>query len=154
MREADRDEELAVVGVAQLERLVLAVGGRVAAEVDRDVVDGPARGAHELRLTGLELEVEGADSAPLRAGVVVLHELGVDAELAIVAAAIGLEEEPTRVGEDCGLDQHESLEARLEALESQVSSEAPARTGARSTRGTRPSGSAPTTRSCPGTTRP
>ena len=79
VREADRHEQLAVVLVAQLERLVLAVGGGVAAQVDRHVVDRAARRAHQLRLAGLELEVEGADRASLRARVVVLDELDVDA---------------------------------------------------------------------------
>ena len=81
MREADRDEELAVGVVVELVALPLAVGRRVAAQVDGDVPDPAARAAHQLRLAGLGLEVEAAEGPLARAGVVVLDELDVDAEL-------------------------------------------------------------------------
>ena len=41
VREADRDVELAVVLVVELVALPLAVGGRVAPQIDRDVPDPP-----------------------------------------------------------------------------------------------------------------
>ena len=77
VRKPDRDEDLLRVLVAQLEGLVPAVGRGSLAQVDGDVVDRAARDPDQLRLAGTELEVERPDRPAHRAGVVVLHELGV-----------------------------------------------------------------------------
>ena len=63
--EADRDEELAVLGVVEQVRLPLAVGRRAAPQVDGDVEDLAARTADQLRLSRLGLEVDAAQR-PLR----------------------------------------------------------------------------------------
>ena len=60
---ADRDEELAVELVVEHVALPLAVGRRVAAQVDGDVEDLAARAADQLRLPGLGLEVQAAQRA-------------------------------------------------------------------------------------------
>ena len=61
--EAGGDEELAVVGVAELVALPSLVGGGVPAQVDGDVPDRPAHAAHELRLARAGLEVDAAEDA-------------------------------------------------------------------------------------------
>jgi hypothetical protein len=73
--EADRDEELAMLLVVEDVPLPLAVGRRVAAQVDGNVEDLAARAANQLRLARLGLEVEAAQGAPGGARVVVLDEL-------------------------------------------------------------------------------
>ena len=115
MREADGDVELARRLVVELEALPLAVGRRRAAQVDDDVEDPPARAAHELRLAGADREVHPAQHALARARVVVLHERLVDAVLGPDVRAVALEEEAARVAVDGGLEQHEAVEAGVEA---------------------------------------
>ena len=153
VREADRDEELAAVLVAQLERLVLAVGGRVAAQVDRHVVDRAARARGPASPGRAELEVQRADRPAHRARVVVLDELGTRCRAPRTRRG-GRSRRRTR-----GRRRSPSARpararrcasrARLECSRSAASG----RTGAGSTRGSRRSGSAPTTRRCRGTSR-
>ena len=74
-----RDEELAVALVVELEPLPLPIRRRVAAQVDGDVPDPPAKAAHELGLPGARLEMKAAQDPAAGARVVVLDELAVDA---------------------------------------------------------------------------
>jgi hypothetical protein len=114
--EADRDEQLAVPDVVEAVGLPLAVGGRAAAQIDRDVEDLAAGAADQLRLPPLGLEVDPSQR-PLRAArVVVLDELDLDAELAPGLAAVGLEHEAALVAVDDGLDQGDAVELRLQPL--------------------------------------
>ena len=48
-----------------------------------------------------------------------------DAQLGVLVAAVGLEEEAAVVGDDLGLHQDQSLDARVETLESQERSSWP-----------------------------
>src|SRR5204863_392279 len=83
--------------------------------------NGPSNGtsasagaADELGLPGSGLEVHAAQRAAARARVVVLHELGLDAELLPHVRAEGLDEEAALVAVDCGLEQQDAFEADRE----------------------------------------
>ena len=115
MREADRDEELAVALVVELVALPLPVGRRVAAQVDRDVPDPPPQAADQLRLAGLGLEVEPAqDAAPEREWLSWTNSTSTPSSRQRVVAE-GLDQEAALVAVDLGLDQDEAVELRLEA---------------------------------------
>ena len=116
MAEADRDEELAVRLVVELVPLPLPVCGRVAAQVDGDVEDLPARAANQLRLAGLGLEVQAAQGATQGARVIVLDELDIDAQLGPGVAAERLDHEAAGVAVDHRLDQDDTLQLRLQRL--------------------------------------
>ena len=76
MSEAGRHVELAIVGRAQLERLVLHEARRIGAQVDDDVHDGALHATHELGFDGVAmLEMHAANGALLRGDrSVLLHE--------------------------------------------------------------------------------
>ena len=64
MGEARRHEELVAELGAELDRHMLAVGGRAAADVDGDVEDGAVQHADELGLgMGRPLEMQAAQGA-------------------------------------------------------------------------------------------
>ena len=99
MREAARHPHLPPVGRAQLGRDMLPVGGRALPDVDRDIEDGAARHAHQLALgRGRALEMQSAQHEGGGGdGVVVLHEIGVDAVRGEGAARPHLAEEAARI---------------------------------------------------------
>src|SRR5206468_12575103 len=111
----DRDEGLSMVFVAELERLVLPIGGGAATEVNHHVEDRAARSSNELCLTGPELKVKRSQGPPARARMVVLDEIRVDPELPVMVTAKGLEKKPALVAVDDGLQQHDSVEPGLQA---------------------------------------
>ena len=98
--------------------LPLAVGRRVAAQVDGDVEDLAAGAADQLRLAGLGLEVEAAQGALRGARVVVLDELDLDAELGPGVAAVGLDHEAALVAVDLRLEQDDPVELRRQRARS------------------------------------
>ena len=150
MREADRDEQLAVADVVELVALPLAVGRRVAPQVDRDVPDPPADAADQLRLPGRGLEVQAAEDPPARARVVVLDELDLDPRLRPGRGA-----EASRPGSRARRRAPPARAARARRAASRAPpASSRCRSGARSTRGTRRRGSAATTTRSRGTTRP
>ena len=114
MCESDRDEQLAVRRVVEVDDLVFAERGRRPADVEHHVADRPAGAAHELGLAGIGLEVEAAQGAAPAAGVVVLHEGDVDAERGISVLPVGLDEEAALVPVHVGLDEDEPREPRRE----------------------------------------
>ena len=123
VREAHRDVELAVELVVELVALPLAVGGRVAAQVDGDVPDPPPQAADQLRLPGLGLEVQAAEDPGAGARVVVLDELDVDPELGPGVRAERLDQEAALVAVHLRLEQDEAVEPGLEPLGHQPSAE-------------------------------
>ena len=113
VREARRHEELVVVLVGQLAHPGPAERRRRLSQVHGDVVHGAARAAHELRLSGRELEVQRPDRVPDGARVVVLHEPDADPRRRQMLLPERLQEEPPLVGVDHRLEQDEPVETRL-----------------------------------------
>jgi len=107
--EADRDVELVQGAVVQLVALPLAEGGRPATKVHHHVHDRPARTAHQLGLAVADREVDPPHHAVARAGVVVLHEGVVHAELGEGALVVGLREEAALVPVHLRLEQERSV---------------------------------------------
>ena len=97
VREADRHPQQVVRHVVELERLVAAERRRAAADVDDDVQDGPACGAHELSLAAADREVHARATSPPRPRVVVLHELLGEPQRRERVSAEGLDEEASLV---------------------------------------------------------
>jgi hypothetical protein len=92
MREAGRHKELVKPNVIEVEGLPFAEGPRRPTNVDYDVPDGAARHAHELRLSRGGLVMQPAYRSYLRARMVVLNEVGVDADRLVGRASIRLDE--------------------------------------------------------------
>jgi hypothetical protein len=109
--------------VVELIALPLAVGGRATTEVDRHVPDPSPEAANELRLPGHGLKVKPAKDSGARARVVVLHEVGVDPQLAPGVGAERFDEKATIVAMDLGLEDDRPLESRLEPFRHQLSAE-------------------------------
>src|SRR5918996_6585853 len=100
--------------VVQLVRLPVPERRRAGPDVDEQVEDRPARAAQQLGHPGLE--VHAPNDAALRARVVVLNPLVVDAELGEYVAAIGFLEEATLVAVHDGLEEDGSFQAGFQAL--------------------------------------
>src|SRR5207249_1005574 len=79
VRESIRAPQLVVGDVVELKALPVAERPRTAPDVHDDIEDRAPRAAHEL--AHARLKVHSAYDASPRPGVVVLHELGGDAEL-------------------------------------------------------------------------
>ena len=90
--EPARHEELAAVLRRQHRALPFSVGGAVRAQVDGHVEHLARHHADELGLRMLYLEVQAAQHALDRGGLVVLHELAVDAARDEVGAFVGFHE--------------------------------------------------------------
>ena len=115
--EAGGDPEHELVFFGELDGGPLAEGGGAAADVDGYVEDAAAGAADDLSLRLLELVVQAADDALSRERVVVLHELGGQAEVGEDRGVEGLQEEAAVVAEDPRLNDLYGRESRREQLQ-------------------------------------
>ena len=104
--EAARDQKLLFVFLRQLHRDPLPVGRALGAQIHRHVQHRAAGHAHQLGLGhGRVLEVDAPQDALLGGeGLVVLHEVIVQAQLLEVPGGPGLHEIAALVAEHLGLD--------------------------------------------------
>src|SRR6476619_5076557 len=119
--EAHRDIQLPVALVVELVPLPLPVGRRVASQIHGDVPDPPPQAADELRLSGRGLKVQPAKDVARGAGVVVLDEVDLDAELAPGVVTESLDEEAALVSMNLRLDQRHAVEPSLKPSSHQPS---------------------------------
>src|SRR5258705_8702848 len=111
MREPDRDIELAAVGRTQLDRHMLPVRGRGAANIDCDIEDRAPQHPDELGLRARrQLKVHATDRALGGGeGMVVLDKLICNAEGGKISCVVGLDEEPAIVAKTATVDQQRPI---------------------------------------------
>jgi hypothetical protein len=103
MRESVWAIQLAMILVVENEAFPVAELRRRASDVDENVQHCPPRAPHELAHSGLEMHA--ADDPTARPGLVVLNELGIDAELGEPRPTVRLDEEPAAVAKHRWLEQ-------------------------------------------------
>ena len=151
--EADRDEELAVALVVELVALPLPVGRRAAAQVDGDVADPRRAGSAPASPARARSGSAGRAGCPALEREWLSWTNSPSTPSSRQASALKVSTRKPRSSPwTVRLEQDQAVEPWSRVAVG-ISS-GPSRTGARSTRGTRPSGSAPTTTRCRGTSRP
>jgi hypothetical protein len=122
VREADRDVELEVTPVIQLEGLEPRKRRRSRTDVHHGIEDPAAGHANQFRLTGWGLKMQTAEHAASAPRVVVLDQVGTGAKALVLILAERFQEEPALVLEDawlkqdqpfkrCGMDLHRAINA-------------------------------------------
>ncbi len=113
VRKAGRNPQQTAIGGAERFPHPLAEGGRLPAQIDRDVEDLAADAANQLSLGLLNLVVKTADYVPPRQRLVVLHEGPGDTKTRQNPFVVAFEKEPTAIFKDSGLkDLHISNPGR------------------------------------------
>lgn len=112
VREAGRHPQLAVVVLAEFDPVPLPEGRRALAQVHRHVEDAALDDPYELALRVLDLVVQAAQHALGGAGVVVLHEVHLEAGgLAEDLGVEAFQEETAGVTEDFRFEDQEARDA-------------------------------------------
>ena len=110
MREAAGDKELTAVLGREDDALPLPERRAPRAEVNAHVEDLPLDDADELGLGVVDLEVEASQDPPHARGLVVLHEVDVDATRHEVGALVGLHEGAPLVAVRLGFDNNDPVD--------------------------------------------
>lgn len=105
MGQTGSDPELPLVFLGQFHAVPLAERGRITANIHRHVKDAAQRDGNQLALRPGFLEVQAAQHAIGRAGMVVLHEGQVDTDLGIAFLLPGLHEIAACIAPDFGFDE-------------------------------------------------